>query len=43
MMMLQKYQFDLRDCSHILSCHKEVGISVAKKYKSYKFSITTGS
>jgi hypothetical protein len=21
MMMLQKYQFELRDCSHIFSCH----------------------
>jgi hypothetical protein len=21
MMMLQKYQFKLRDCSHIFSCH----------------------
>jgi hypothetical protein len=20
-MMLQKYQFELRDCSHIFSCH----------------------
>jgi hypothetical protein len=31
MMMLQKYQFKLRDCSHIFSCHKEAGISLAKK------------
>jgi hypothetical protein len=21
MMMLQKYQFEIRDCSHIFSCH----------------------
>jgi hypothetical protein len=34
MMMLQKYQFELRDCSHIFSYHKEVGILLAKKYKS---------
>jgi hypothetical protein len=32
-MMLQKYQFELRDCSYI-SCHKEAGISLAKKYKA---------
>jgi hypothetical protein len=43
MMMLQKYQFELRDCSHIFSCHKEVGISLAKKYKSFKFTVVTGS
>jgi hypothetical protein len=23
MMMLQKYQFELRDCSHILLCHAD--------------------
>jgi hypothetical protein len=38
-MMLQKYQFKLRDCSHIFSCHKEVGISLAIKYKSFKFIV----
>jgi hypothetical protein len=32
--MLQKYQFELKDCSHIFSCHKETGISLAKKYNS---------
>jgi hypothetical protein len=32
MMMLQKYQFELRDYSHIL-CHKETGISLAKSTK----------
>jgi hypothetical protein len=42
-MMLQKYQFELRDCSHIFSCHKEAGISLAKKYKSFKFIVATGS
>jgi hypothetical protein len=42
-MMLQKYQFELRDCSHIFSCHKEVGILLAKKYKSFKFTVATGS
>jgi hypothetical protein len=41
MMMLQKYQFELRDCSHI-SCHKEAGISLAKKYKSLKFIVAMG-
>jgi hypothetical protein len=40
MMILQKYQFELRDCSHIFSCHKEAGISLAKKYKSFKFSVS---
>jgi hypothetical protein len=39
MMLLQKYQFELRDCSHIFSCDKEVGISLAKKYKSFKFTV----
>jgi hypothetical protein len=34
MMMLQKYQFELKDCSHIFSCHKETRISLAKKYNS---------
>jgi hypothetical protein len=34
MMMLQKYQFELRDCLHIFSCHKEAGISLAKKVLS---------
>jgi hypothetical protein len=43
MMMLQKYQFELRDCSHIFSCHKEAEISLAKKYKSFKFTIAMGS
>jgi hypothetical protein len=33
MMVLQKYQFELRDCSHIFSSHKEARISLAKKYK----------
>jgi hypothetical protein len=27
--MLQKYQFELRDCSHIILCHREAGISLA--------------
>jgi hypothetical protein len=40
-MMLQKYQFELRDCSHI-SCHKEAEIFLAKKYKSFKFTVATG-
>jgi hypothetical protein len=31
--MLQKYQFELRDCSHISSCHKEAEISLAKSTK----------
>jgi hypothetical protein len=43
MMMLQKYQFDLRDCSHIFLCHKEAGISQAKKYESIKFTVAIGS
>jgi hypothetical protein len=43
MMILQKYQFELRDYSHIFLCQKEVGISLAKKYKSFKFSVATGS
>jgi hypothetical protein len=43
MMMLQKYQFELRDCSHIFSCYKEVGISLAKKYKTFKFTVAMGS
>jgi hypothetical protein len=42
-MMLQKYQFELRDYSNIFSCHKEAGISLAKKYKSFKFTVATGS
>jgi hypothetical protein len=37
-MRLQKYQFELRDCSHI-SCHKEAEISLAKKYKIFKFTV----
>jgi hypothetical protein len=41
-MRLQKYQFELRNCLHI-SCHKEAGISLAKKYKSFKFTVATGS
>jgi hypothetical protein len=41
MMILQKYQFKLRDCSHIL-CHKEAGISLAKKHKTFKFIVATG-
>jgi hypothetical protein len=40
--MLQKYQFDLRDCSHI-SYHKEAGISLATKYKRFKFTVAMGS
>jgi hypothetical protein len=43
MIMLQKYQFELRDCSHIFSCQKEEGISVTKKYKSFKFIVVTDS
>jgi hypothetical protein len=43
MMMSQKYKFELRDCSHILSCHKEAGISLAKMYKSFKFIVAMGS
>jgi 3-phenylpropionate/cinnamic acid dioxygenase small subunit len=43
MMMLQKYQFELRECSHISSCHKEPGISLAKKYKNFKFTVAMGS
>jgi hypothetical protein len=43
MMMLQKYQFELRDYSHIFSCHKEAGILLAKKYKSFKFIVAMGS
>jgi hypothetical protein len=35
MMMLHKYQFEHRCCSHI-SCHKDIGISLEKKYKSSK-------
>jgi hypothetical protein len=31
--MLQKYQFEPRDCSHV-SCHTAAGISQAKKYKT---------
>jgi hypothetical protein len=42
MMMLQKYQFEQRDCSHI-SCHNEAGIWLAKKYKSFKFTVATDS
>jgi hypothetical protein len=42
-MMLHKYQFELRDCSHIFSCHKEAGISLAKKYKSFQLTVATGS
>jgi hypothetical protein len=41
MIMLQKYQFELRDCSHIFSCQKEAGMSVTKKYKSFKFTVAT--
>jgi hypothetical protein len=43
LMMLQKYQFELRECSHIFSCHKEAGISEGKKYKIFKFTGATGS
>jgi hypothetical protein len=39
-MMLQKYQFEHRDYSHI-SCYKDVGISLAKTYKSFKFTVAT--
>jgi hypothetical protein len=28
-MMLQQYQFELRDYSHIFLCHKETKISIA--------------
>jgi hypothetical protein len=31
---LQKYQFELKDCSHIFSCHKEAGISLVKSTKA---------
>jgi hypothetical protein len=41
MMMLQKYQFELRDCSHI-SCHEDVGISQEEKNKSFKLTVATG-
>jgi hypothetical protein len=34
MMMLQKYQFEIKDCSYIFSCHKEVGISLEKSTKA---------
>jgi predicted adenine nucleotide alpha hydrolase (AANH) superfamily ATPase len=40
MRMLQKYQFEHRDYSHI-SCYKDVGISLAKNYKSFKFTVAT--
>jgi hypothetical protein len=43
MVMLQKYQFELRDCSHIFSSHKEARISLEKKYKGFKFSVAMGS
>jgi hypothetical protein len=43
MMMLQMYQFELRDYSHIFSCHKEAGISQAKKHKSFKFTVAMGN
>jgi hypothetical protein len=42
MMMLQKYQFKLRDYSHIFSCHKEAVISLARKYKSFIFIVAMG-
>jgi hypothetical protein len=42
MMMLQKYQIELRDCSHI-SYHKEAGISLSRKYNSFKFTVAMGS
>jgi hypothetical protein len=42
MMMLQKYQFEHRDCLHI-SYHKDVEISLAKKkFKSFKFIVAMG-
>jgi hypothetical protein len=41
-MILQKYKFELRDCSHIFSCHKEAAIPLAKKYNSFKFTVATG-
>jgi hypothetical protein len=41
MMMLQKYQFEHKYCSYI-SCHKDVKISLAKMYKSFKFTVATG-
>jgi hypothetical protein len=34
MMMLQRYQFKLSDCSYIFSCHKEAGISLEKSTKA---------
>jgi hypothetical protein len=40
-MMLQKYQFEHMDCSHN-SCHKDAGFSLAKKYKSFKFTVAMG-
>jgi hypothetical protein len=33
MMMLQKYQFEHKDCSHI-SCNKYTGNALVKNYKS---------
>jgi hypothetical protein len=38
--MLQKYQFKHIDCSHI-SYHKDARISLAKKYKNFKFIVAT--
>jgi hypothetical protein len=40
---LQKYQFELIDYSQLFSCNKEAGISLPKKYKSFKFTVATGS
>jgi hypothetical protein len=42
-MILQKYQFELRYCSHIFSYHKEAGILLAKKYESFKFTAAMGN
>jgi hypothetical protein len=42
MMLLQKYQFELRDCSHIFSCHKEAGISLAKKLQKFQIHSSNG-
>jgi hypothetical protein len=37
--MLRNYQFEHKDYSHI-SCHKDAGISLAKKYKLQIHSIS---
>jgi hypothetical protein len=42
MMMLQKYQFELRNCSHIFLCHKEAEISLAKKVQKLQIHSSNG-